>query len=58
MAYKACFLETSQFFKEFKGWRLLLKWMKEKMINKEVMFVMILCFSNPKLGDETVPNLK
>ena len=51
-------METSQFFTEFKGWRLLLKWMKEKMTNKEVMFVMILCFSYLKLRDETVPNLR
>ena len=43
MAYKGCFLETSQIFKEFKGWRLFLKGLKEKMYNKEVLIYGFLC---------------
>ena len=57
MAYKGCFLETSQIFTKFKGCRLLLKGMKEKMSNKEVLLFMIYGFSLPKLRDESVENL-
>ena len=57
MAYKGWFLETSQFFTKFKGWRLLLKGMKEKINNKEVLLFMIYVFSLLKLRDGTVQYL-
>ena len=47
---------TSQILKRFKGWRLLLIGMKEKINNKDVLVSMILCLSLLKLRDETVQN--
>ena len=48
---------TSQIFTRFKGWRLLLKGMKEKINNKKALLFMIYAFSLLKLRDETVQNL-
>ena len=48
---------TSHIFTKFKGWRLVLKRMKEKIIKEEVLLFMIYVFSLLKLRDETVKNL-
>ena len=44
MAYKGCFLETSQIFTKFKGWSSHER-DEEKMNNKDVMLYMIYGFS-------------